>query len=333
MLESLYREWSESDERLAAYALWYLAHVELRSGHLALAGDYAEQARNLSGQYARAEAESPTSYLPLALVAAHRGDLELARESQSESASWPSCTGRSSAPRRRCWGSSSSGVESQKRPSRTSRPRSGSRRPAPATGSIRACAGGGQTRSRRCSTLGLVDDAVGRLDAWEADGRRLRREWVIAHARRCRGLVAASRGEVDEALSLLADAVTRHEAVGDPFGAARALLALGVVRRRARQKRAAREAIEAARVRFEEMGAARWAERAREELGRIGGRTRSEGLTPAEKRVAALVAKGRTNAEVAASLFLAERTVASHLTRVYSKLGVRSRTELSRKLG
>ena len=168
-------------------------------------------------------------------------------------------------------------------------------------------------------------------------GRRTGNDFVangcIAHATRCRGLVAAARGDVDEALSLLADAVTRHEAVGDPFGAARALLALGVVRRRARQKRAAHEAIDAARVRFEEMGAARWAERAREELGRIGGRTRSEGLTPAEKRVAALVAKGRTNAEVAASLFLAERTVASHLTRVYSKLGVRSRTELSRKLG
>jgi DNA-binding CsgD family transcriptional regulator len=80
------------------------------------------------------------------------------------------------------------------------------------------------------------------------------------------------------------------------------------------------------------MGAARWADKAREELGRIGGRTRMEGLTPAERRVAALVAEGRTNAEVAASLFLAERTVASHLTRVYSKLGVRSRTELSRKL-
>ena len=57
-----------------------------------------------------------------------------------------------------------------------------------------------------------------------------------------------------------------------------------------------------------------------------------EGLTPAERRVAALVAKGRTNAEVAASLFLAERTVASHLTRIYAKLGVRSRTELSRAL-
>ena len=112
-----------------------------------------------------------------------------------------------------------------------------------------------------------------------------------------------------------------------------ALLALGVVRRRARQKRAAREPIEEARAAFEAMGAVRWAERAGEELGAIGGRTRSDGLTPAERRVAALVAAGRTNAEVAATLFLAERTVASHLTHVYSKLGVRSRTELSRKLG
>jgi DNA-binding CsgD family transcriptional regulator len=180
--------------------------------------------------------------------------------------------------------------------------------------------------------LGLVDDAVRRLDAWEADGRRLRRDWVLAHATRCRGLVAASRGDVDKALSLLADAVSRHEAVGDPFGQARALLALGVARRRARQKRAARDAIEAACAGFETMGAERWAGRARDELGRIGGRTQVEGLTAAERRVADLVASGRTNAEVAAALFLAERTVASHLTRIYAKVGVRSRTELSRAL-
>ena len=83
---------------------------------------------------------------------------------------------------------------------------------------------------------------------------------------------------------------------------------------------------------FEELGAAGWAEKARAELGRIGGRTRVEGLTPAERRVAALVAEGRTNREVAAALFLAERTVASHLSHVYAKLGVRSRTELARKL-
>ena len=64
--------------------------------------------------------------------------------------------------------------------------------------------------------------------------------------------------------------------------------------------------------------------------GTIGGRTRIEGLTPAEGRIAALVAEGRTNREVAAALFLTEHTVATALTRVYRKLGVRSRTELAR---
>jgi DNA-binding CsgD family transcriptional regulator len=181
--------------------------------------------------------------------------------------------------------------------------------------------------------VGRPEDAVACLDAWEADGLRLGRDWVLAHATRCRGLVAAAGGEVEHALALLGEAALRHDAAGDPFGRARALLALGVARRRARQKRDARETIEAARAAFQALGAAGWAERAGRELGTIGGRTRSEDLTAAERRVADLVAQGRTNAEVAAALFLAERTVASHLTRVYAKLGVRSRTELVRKHG
>ena len=135
-----------------------------------------------------------------------------------------------------------------------------------------------------------------------------------------------------QAVSLLQQAVADHEEVGDPFGRARALLALGVVRRRARQKRAAQEAIRAALGGFEQLGAATWVEKARGELGRIGGRKREEGLTSAERRVATLVAEGRTNREVAATLFLAERTVASHLTHIYAKLGIRSRTELARRL-
>ncbi len=158
------------------------------------------------------------------------------------------------------------------------------------------------------------------------------RTWVLAHVTRCRGLVAAARGNVEEGIRLLDAATREHEQVGDPFGRARALLALGVLRRRARQKRTAREAIEAAVASFEALGAAGWAEKARGELGRIGGRTPAVGLTAAEQRVAALVAEGRTNREVAAALFLAEPTVASHISHVYAKLGVRSRTELARKL-
>jgi DNA-binding CsgD family transcriptional regulator len=83
---------------------------------------------------------------------------------------------------------------------------------------------------------------------------------------------------------------------------------------------------------FEALGAASWAAAARAELARIGGRERIEGLSPSELRVAELVADGLTNREIAAALFLGERTVASHLTHVYSKLGLRSRSELVRRL-
>jgi DNA-binding NarL/FixJ family response regulator len=131
---------------------------------------------------------------------------------------------------------------------------------------------------------------------------------------------------------LLSRAVAQHEAVGDPYGRARALLALGNLRRRLRQKRSSRDAIGAALSAFDELGAATWSAKAREALGGIGGRTTQEGLTSSERRVALLVAEGRTNREVATALFLGERTVASHLTHIYAKLGVRSRTELARRL-
>ena len=180
--------------------------------------------------------------------------------------------------------------------------------------------------------LGRIDDAARVVDVWEADAVRVAREWVLPHVTRCRGLVAAGRGDVEQALDLLERAVAEHDGVGDPFGRARALLALGVVRRRGRRKRPAREAIEAALEAFETIGAFGWAAKARAELGRVGGRERAEGLTAAERRVAALVAEGQTNREVATALFLGERTVASHLTHIYAKLGVRSRTELARRL-
>jgi DNA-binding CsgD family transcriptional regulator len=155
---------------------------------------------------------------------------------------------------------------------------------------------------------------------------------VLAHAVRCRGLIAAARGDLSTALGLLEEAADRHEAAGDPFGRARALLALGVVRRRARQKRSARATLEAALAGFEALGAASWAATARGELARIGGHERIEGLSPSEVRVAELVAGGRTNREIASALFLGERTVAGHLTHIYAKLGIRSRTDLARQL-
>ena len=119
-----------------------------------------------------------------------------------------------------------------------------------------------------------------------------------------------------------------------PFERARTLLAQGVALRHARRRRDARATLEEARAAFASLGAVLWEEKAAAELGRIGGRQAAgDELTPAEERVAALVAEGHTNKEVAAALFLTERTVEFHLTHVYRKLGVRSRSELARRPG
>jgi DNA-binding CsgD family transcriptional regulator len=329
LLEISNREWSERDELAASEVLWWLGMIELRSGRFPVAAEYAEQAREIVRQYA-IDPEEPDDVWLVALVAAHRGELERAR-----------ALAESSLPLTESQPVLHSGDEAV-----VGLVELWSGRPGEAMARFEAA-----DEERRVSgvnepamfwwradyveallALGRLDEAAALVDAWEADAARLGREAVLAQATRCRGLVAAARGDVEEALAELGRAVEQHEAVGDEFGRARALLALGVVMRRARQKRAAREAIVAALDSFETSGAAGWAEKARAELGTIGGRRRIEGLTPAEGRIATLVGEGKTNREVAAALFLTEQTVATALTRVYRKLGVRSRSELARRL-
>jgi DNA-binding CsgD family transcriptional regulator len=329
-LETLYDEWHERDEEATQALLWRRSLVELFSGRFSLAADYSERAYEINVQYAVEDMELAPSILAVALVAAHRGDLDLARE----------CAERGRRVGARdlvflaghegvlglvaLWSGDAREAAAHFTAAEEARRAVGMREPT--TFWWRA------DYVAALLELGRIDDALCVLEAWEADAVRIGRKWVFAQVARCRGLVAAAQADVEQAQRLLEQAVAKHEAVGDPLGRARALLALGVVRRRARRKRAAREAIEAALAGFEELGAATWVEKARAELGRVGGRTRVDGLTPAERRVADLVAEGRTNREVAATLFLGERTVASHLTRIYAKLGVRSRTELARRL-
>jgi DNA-binding NarL/FixJ family response regulator len=115
-----------------------------------------------------------------------------------------------------------------------------------------------------------------------------------------------------------------------PFERARTLLALGSLQRRAKQKRVARDSLHQALETFERLGSPLWAGRARAELASIGGRSPSAGgLTPTEQRIAELVAEGRATKEVASMLFLSPKTVEGHLSRIYAKLGVRSRTQLA----
>ena len=162
--------------------------------------------------------------------------------------------------------------------------------------------------------------------------RRLDRASALAAAERCRALLAGARGDADAAFSALERALAHHDRVPIPFDRARTLVALGEVSRRAKRRRGAREALEGALGEFERLGAEVWVARARADLARVGGRAPSRAeLTPAERQIAALVARGHRTKEVAAQLFLSPKTVEGHLSRIYGKLGVRSRTELARR--
>ncbi len=155
--------------------------------------------------------------------------------------------------------------------------------------------------------------------------------WIAPLAGRARGLVQAASGALDEALDSLEAAVAAEARLPLPLERARTRLALGRALRRAQRRSDAAAMLETSLAGFEGIGAALWAERAREELARIGGRAPSgDDLTPTEQRISQLVARGMTNREVAEQLFVTPKTVESALTRVYRKLGVRSRTELAR---
>ena len=177
--------------------------------------------------------------------------------------------------------------------------------------------------------VGQVDDAE-TLTGWlESHAVRLERRWALAMCAHFRGQIAAARGRLDEAVRALDRAAELHEGVGRPFDRAWTLLVYGQVLRRAKRRRRARETLEESLREFERLGAALWAERARAELERIGGRAPSGGLTPTEERIAALVAVGKSNKQVAAELFVTVRTVETNLSRIYAKLGLHSRGELA----
>jgi DNA-binding CsgD family transcriptional regulator len=171
------------------------------------------------------------------------------------------------------------------------------------------------------------------LDRYDDEVAALESLWLAACALRFRGLLAAADGDVDGAIETFGRAEAAQAANGWLYDRGRTLLSLGQTLRRAKRKRSAREALQEALTVFEELGLPLWAEQARNELTSISGRAPASGeLTPTEERVAALVAEGRTNRETAAALQLSPHTVEGHLSRIYAKLGVRSRTELAHRL-
>jgi DNA-binding CsgD family transcriptional regulator len=179
--------------------------------------------------------------------------------------------------------------------------------------------------------LGRLNEARALLRPWAERAERLRRRGALALGARCNGLIAASRGELERAEADLLESVEHACASPFPLELGRSLLVLGEIQRRRQKKAAARETLGRALEVFERIGAPLWADLARREAARIGGRrspTRGD-LSETERRIAELVGTGHTNREIAELMSLSTKTVEWNLSKIYRKLGVRSRTELA----
>lgn len=195
---------------------------------------------------------------------------------------------------------------------------------------------------------GLV--AIGEFDEADATIEAVRRVMatrahsagVTARLDRAEALLLSERGSPDEAAALLTDAARRFELLAQPIERGHTLLVLGQVERRRRRYAAARTAVGSALDAFTRTGAKPWMEQAVRTLARVDGAPteaparqrvdRSGALTASEARIAGMVREGASNREIATRLFLSVKTVEATLTRIYRKLGVRSRTQLSSRL-
>jgi DNA-binding CsgD family transcriptional regulator len=178
--------------------------------------------------------------------------------------------------------------------------------------------------------LGDLQRAERLVARMEARAAALPRPWILAVSARGRGLLNAAKSDLDAALADYQRALAAHQDLDMPAELGRTLLALGRLHRRRGERQLAQECLDRAVAELDSAGALAWATTAREELGRARGRRGSpDQLTPTERAICELAASGLRNHEIAARLFLSEKTVEANLSRGYRKLGVRSRTELA----
>jgi DNA-binding CsgD family transcriptional regulator len=173
--------------------------------------------------------------------------------------------------------------------------------------------------------VGRTGDAQRVLATLERQAALTGNTFAGAASARCRGMLE------DDFDPAFAEALGLHDRRPMPFERARTLLALGQRLHRARRRAEARERLREAEAGFERLGAAAWAAKAQNELRAAGARrrtARTNELTPQELRVATAARRGASNREIAAELFLAPKTIEFHLTQIYRKLGIRSRTQL-----
>jgi DNA-binding CsgD family transcriptional regulator len=177
---------------------------------------------------------------------------------------------------------------------------------------------------------GAVDDAAKTLEELERRALAAGTDWALGALARSRALLS----EDSAAEPLYREAIERLERTRMAAHLARAHLVYGEWLRRQNRRVDAREQLRRAYDMLDGMGAAAFAERARRELSATGETVRkrsvdtSDALTPQEAQIARLVAEGATNPEVGSRLFISPRTVEYHLSKVFVKLGIKSRREL-----
>jgi DNA-binding CsgD family transcriptional regulator len=181
------------------------------------------------------------------------------------------------------------------------------------------------------SRIEKANDVVDRLAVLVTEQEH---PWGLATLKRSKAVIKLVDGHGDSSAAELRQAASAYSALGLDFDSARSLLFLGRLERRSKKRAAARQTLEEARSALERLGCPGWEAAAAEELSRVSGRRPAAGgeLTASELRVAELVSSGLSNKEVAARLFVSVYTVEAHLSNVYAKLGIRSRTQLARHL-
>ena len=178
---------------------------------------------------------------------------------------------------------------------------------------------------------GVPERAAGALQRLSDTARACGTDWALGAEARSRALV--SDGEAAE--HLYREAIDRFGRAGLRVDLARAHLLYGEWLRRQRRRRDARDQLGRAYEIFDSIGAAAFADRARIELRAAGGHARQQTtetpdtLTAQEALIARLAGDGASNPQIAAQLFISPATVAYHLRKVFTKLGISSRSQLA----
>ncbi|KAA9152110.1 helix-turn-helix transcriptional regulator [Amycolatopsis acidicola] len=187
----------------------------------------------------------------------------------------------------------------------------------------------------------VIDGRYAEADAFLVPHEKLAAERGLASARArlaaARGRLEGTTGELDRAKASFGVALELLEGLPLRYDRARIEFTRGQILRRAGKRREADEALTTARETFAALGAVTYVDKCDRELKAGGvhlprGERGHDELTPQETAVSRLVAKGLSNRDVATELYLSTKTVQYHLTRVYAKLGIRSRAELAARL-